>query len=96
MVNKTIKTFLVCNQCNNNTSYHKGDELTLSTCDGWQYCSICGRYAHFKDYVVVNAEVVLIEKQECDCIEKYGCTKHNDGGNYHITTYRIKKVIGVE
>lgn len=86
------KEFLICENCNLPS---KGMILNLSSCDAWQFCSICNRYDHFPGYTIVKAKVKLIEREDCDCIEKYGHINHCDGGNYHVDVYQVIEIIEV-
>ena len=39
--------------------------------------------------VVREFPVELLSVEECDCIEKHDRIQHNNGGNYHLTTYQV-------
>lgn len=65
-----------------------GTELMKSTADR-DFCAICGNYG--REFSNKTFNVKSIEQEECDCIEKHGRILHNNGGNYHISTYKIIK-----
>ena len=79
------KIFTFCSQHCLNIA--EGGDLMESTADAWNFCAVCGNYG--QGYIRKEFDVDLVHKEECDCMKKYGRIKHCDGGNYHLTTYKL-------
>ena len=78
------KEFALCEKC---AGYEKpSDFLYVSTTD-FPMCADCKTYGETP--VVREFAVELLSVEECDCIEKHGRIQHNNGGNYHLTTYQV-------
>lgn len=56
-----------------------------------EFCSLCGRYTNEIRYLV-DAEYELVYEKHCDCAD---WIRHNDGGNYHYSSWRVKNVIDI-
>ena len=78
------KEFTLCEKC---AGYEKpSDFLYVSSAD-FSMCADCKTYGETP--VVREFPVELLSVEKCDCIEKHGRIQHNDGGNYHLTTYQV-------
>jgi hypothetical protein len=94
--------FWICDSCSGYKRYPKeqieeiikkeNKTLTKSSCSGWDFCSVCGNYGHFKNPYYLEAKVLNEEHEECNCIEEHGKVLHNDGGNYHLSFYEVKDI----
>jgi hypothetical protein len=78
------KEFTLCEKC---AAYEKpSDFLYVSSAD-FSMCADCKTYGETP--VVREFPVELLSVEECDCIEKHDRIQHNNGGNYHLTTYQV-------
>ncbi len=91
--------FLICGDClkypQDIEELMEVKELMTSSCDGFQFCSHCGDYGHFRNFKILKAVATIKEEEPCNCMEEHGSIQHNDGGNYHLTTWEIHKVIKI-
>jgi len=80
----SIKTFNFCSEkCAEICINNKESELLDSSTDAFSFCANCGNYGNFNNLYDFNVE--LIEEETCNCGDHI---RHNDGGNYHISTYK--------
>ena len=82
MVNMVIEW---CEQCE---QPHEGDYYCTTSAD-FAYCGVCGRYSG-RYGGSMNAEVELVSREPCDCGDHI---RHNNGGNYHLKTWKILKIV---
>ena len=80
----------MCRECNDKGTLFEVDTVTVSSQNYFQFCNVCCRFQETPYLVEVTIESV-VSYDICDCIEMYGRIRHNNGGNYHQTVYRISK-----
>ena len=73
----------ICETC---VAPEMGDQIEVSS-SSFPFCVVCGKFVDTTQLAEVHVE--LISKEDCDCIEKHGQIRHNEGGNYHSTVYKV-------
>ncbi len=83
----------VCEDCAH--EFNEGIEVTLTSCDDYPYCSVCGKYGSMYEYFpVFEVRLRIVHEDECNCLVEHGRILHFNGGNYHYSTAVVEKVIG--
>jgi len=80
----------MCRECNDNGAIFEADTVTVSSQNYFQFCNICCRFQETPYLVEVTVDSV-VDCDICDCIDKFGSIRHNDGGYYHQTVYKVSK-----
>jgi len=67
----------------------EGNEIIDSTIE-YPFCNRCGRVDIYrKDWTTLDVVVQLVSFEECNCGDHI---RHNNGGNYHSSTYKVIKI----
>ena len=76
--------FALCEKC---AGYEEQPDFLYVSSADFPMCAGCRSYT--ETLVVREFPVDLLSVEDCDCMEKHNRIQHNNGGNYHITTYIV-------
>lgn len=81
------KTFALCRVCANRTDADGVAEILTESSADFSMCAECCAYTEASYYIDVDVEILNIEPCDCDPNRP----RHNNGGNYHYTDYKVVK-----
>ena len=79
--------FTICQSC---AAYPGHPDFLYRSTSHFTMCADCRTYNPSGACVTREYPVEFVSSEDCDCEAKHGSIQHRDGGNYHLTKFRVE------